>query len=113
MRNCPTCVTNGRPRQTRVLITGAKRNVRRGHRRGAFVARGAEVVSLDLHPQPADTIEVIACDITDRDSVVAGVDKAIELLGGLDILINNAGTGGPAPAEFALTPSCTRSSRST
>ena len=87
-------------RGKRVLITGASGTFGAAIAE-AFVARGAEVVGLDLHPQPADTIEVIACDITDNDSVVAGVDKAIELLGGLDILINNAGTGGPAPAEFA------------
>jgi len=87
-------------RGKRVLITGASGTFGRAIA-DEFVARGAEVVGLDLRPQPADTIEVIACDITDDESVVTGVAKAIELLGGLDILINNAGTGGPAPAEFA------------
>ncbi|MEZ5184882.1 MAG: SDR family NAD(P)-dependent oxidoreductase [Candidatus Nanopelagicales bacterium] len=87
-------------RGKRVLITGASGTFGRAIA-DAFVARGAHVVGLDLRPQPEDQIEVVACDITDDQSVVTGVAKAIELLGGLDILINNAGTGGPAPAEFA------------
>ena len=84
----------------RVLITGASGTFGRAIAQ-AFLDRGAHVVGLDLRPQDLDPIDVIACDITDDASVAAGVEKAIELLGGLDILINNAGTGGPAPAEFA------------
>ncbi|MCB0900343.1 MAG: SDR family NAD(P)-dependent oxidoreductase, partial [Actinobacteria bacterium] len=55
-------------RGKRVLITGASGTFGAAIAE-AFVARGAEVVGLDLHPQPADSIEVIACDITDNDSV--------------------------------------------
>ena len=77
----------------RVLITGAS---------GAFGTavseelrrRGATVVGLDL--EAGD--DVIACDITSPAAVEAGVAEAVERLGGLDVLVNNAGIGGPASA---------------
>ena len=37
--------------------------------------------------------KVVEMDVTDDQSVEAGVTKAIELLGGLDVVINNAGVG--------------------
>lgn len=36
---------------------------------------------------------VVDIDVTDDESVVAGVDRAAEYMGGIDILINNAGIG--------------------
>ncbi len=50
--------------------------------------RGWTVVGLDL-PE---------CDVTDADSVTAAIPRAIQRLGGLDALVNNAGIGGPASA---------------
>jgi NAD(P)-dependent dehydrogenase (short-subunit alcohol dehydrogenase family) len=47
------------------------------------------------------TSPVIACDLTDGAAVPGAVAQAVETLGGLDLLINNAGVGGPAPAELA------------
>lgn len=82
----------------RVLLTGASGTFGRAIA-GALTARGAHVVGLDLDPRDDDPITVIAADITDDDAVAAGVGTAIDKLGGLDILINNAGIGGPAPAE--------------
>lgn len=41
----------------------------------------------------------VACDITDTERVDASVKKVLEHFGRIDILINNAGTGGVAPAE--------------
>lgn len=84
----------------RVLVTGASGTFGREVAR-ALTERGARVVGLDVAPRPDDAIDVVACDITDDESVVAGVAQAVELLGGLDVLINNAGIGGPAPAELA------------
>ncbi len=81
----------------RVLLTGAAGTFGR-----AITARlteaGARVVGLDLQPQDDPRLPVLSCDVTDENSVRAGVAAAVELLGGLDILINNAGIGGPAPA---------------
>src|SRR4051795_5043282 len=74
----------------RVIITGA-----RGGIGSATVAelqrRGAQVVGLDL-PE---------CDVRSQSSVDAAVAAAIEQLGGLDVLINNAGLGTPQSASLA------------
>ncbi|MEV4278520.1 SDR family NAD(P)-dependent oxidoreductase [Actinoplanes xinjiangensis] len=88
------------PRGLLVLVTGASGTFGR-----AICAQldelGAQVVGLDLAPRADDPVPVLACDITDDDAVPAVVREAIDQLGGLDLLINNAGIGGPAPAELA------------
>jgi len=84
----------------RVLITGASGTIGR-ELAARLTASGAHVVGLDVRPKDDDPIEVIACDLTDDADAAAGTAKAIELLGGLDVLVNNAGIGGPAPAELA------------
>jgi NAD(P)-dependent dehydrogenase (short-subunit alcohol dehydrogenase family) len=81
----------------RALVTGAS---------GAFGTavraelreRGWDVAGLDLKPADGDT-EVLACDVTDDAAVPDAVAAAVERLGGgLDVLVNNAGIGGPASA---------------
>jgi NAD(P)-dependent dehydrogenase (short-subunit alcohol dehydrogenase family) len=72
----------------RVLITGAASGI------GAATteelrSQGARVEGLDLNA--ADGL--IACDVRDQESVDRAVAEAIERLGGLDVLINNAGVG--------------------
>jgi NAD(P)-dependent dehydrogenase (short-subunit alcohol dehydrogenase family) len=77
----------------RVLITGAAGGI--GSAAAAELrARGARVVGLDL--EAGD--DVIACDVRDQAAVDAAVAEAIERLGGLDVLINNAGIGTPQSA---------------
>ena len=86
----------------KVLLTGAAGGI--GAATAAELrARGARVVGLDLEAGK----DVIACDVRDQASVDAAVAEAIERLGGLDVLINNAGIGTPqsagaAPDERAL-----------
>lgn len=41
----------------------------------------------------------VPCDITKSDEVAAAVDTIMKKFGRIDILINNAGTGGVVPAE--------------
>ncbi|MDA0631940.1 SDR family NAD(P)-dependent oxidoreductase [Nonomuraea sp. MCN248] len=86
-------------RGLRVIVTGASGTFGR-----AISARlaglGAHVIGLDLAPRADDPVQVLACDITDDAGVPDAVAAAIAELGGLDLLINNAGVGGPAPAEL-------------
>lgn len=55
-----------------------------------LLAHGARVVGLDL--QPASDAD-IACDISDETQVRDAIAIAVERLGGIDVLINNAGIG--------------------
>ncbi|WP_030755714.1 SDR family oxidoreductase [Streptomyces griseus] len=88
------------PRGRRVLVTGASGTL--GRALGERLTRaGADVVGLDLRPSGDEPFPVLGCDVTDDASVAAAVAEALELLGGLDVLVNNAGVGGPAPAEHA------------
>jgi hypothetical protein len=76
----------------RVLVTGASGTFGRAIA-ADLAGRGARVVGLDLAPRPDDVVEVIACDITDDASVASAVARAVEMLGGLDILARPAGLG--------------------
>jgi NAD(P)-dependent dehydrogenase (short-subunit alcohol dehydrogenase family) len=87
------------PRGARVLVTGASGTFGRAIS-AKLSGMGAAVVGLDLAAGADDPVEVLACDLTDDASVPGAVAEAIGRLGGLDILINNAGIGGPAPAEL-------------
>ena len=77
----------------------------------ALANQGANIVALarrqNLIDEVAADIEKtygvkaigVACDITDTDQVDKAIDTIMEKFGRIDILINNAGTGGVTPAE--------------
>ncbi len=77
----------------------------------ALASQGATIVALARREQLvkevaediAKTYGVkaigISCDITDTEKVEASVDAILKEFGRIDILINNAGTGGVTPAE--------------
>ncbi len=66
----------------------------------AFLARGAKVAVLDLIPEraPGDAM-AIRCDVSDDVSVRSAVDEAAGSLGGLDVVVNNAGVGAQGTVE--------------
>ncbi len=64
-----------------------------------FVARGARVVSLDLAAPPEEDLPWIATDVADDAQVRAGVAQAVTDLGGLDVVVNNAGIGAQGTVE--------------
>ncbi len=73
----------------RVLLTGSAGGIGRAARR-ALEGAGARVVGLDLHPdRPGD----VAVDLADPDGAAAAVAAARERLGGLDVVVANAGLG--------------------
>ena len=78
-----------------MLITGASGAFGRAAAT-ALRERGARVAGLDLEADP--DADVFGCDITDAGAAARGVREAVKLLGGLDVLVNNAGIGGPASA---------------
>jgi NAD(P)-dependent dehydrogenase (short-subunit alcohol dehydrogenase family) len=82
----------------RVIVTGAAGGIG-GAATAALRARGARVIGLDLRAGVAG--DVLACDVRDQASVDRAVAEAIERLGGLDVLINNAGIGIPQSAGLA------------
>jgi NAD(P)-dependent dehydrogenase (short-subunit alcohol dehydrogenase family) len=86
----------------RALVTGAS-GAFGSALRAELRSRGWTVAGLDLKPDPGDP-EVLACDVTDDAAVPEAVAAAVERLGGgLDLLVNNAGIGGPASAGAAPT----------
>jgi NAD(P)-dependent dehydrogenase (short-subunit alcohol dehydrogenase family) len=83
----------------RVLVTGGASGI--GHAVAtAALARGAAVAVLDLDPAttPGGALQV-AGDVTDDRSVIAAVDQVAAAMGGLDVLVNNAGTGAQGNVE--------------
>jgi gluconate 5-dehydrogenase len=77
----------------------------------ALASQGANIVALARRQNLIDEVAAeitkeygveaigVACDITDTDNVNAAIDTIMEKFGRIDILINNAGTGGVTPAE--------------
>jgi 2-keto-3-deoxy-L-fuconate dehydrogenase len=81
----------------RALVTGGASGI------GLAVATrlaelGASVAVLDRDPA-AERFVVVRADISDDAAVRSGVASAIEALGGLDVLVNNAGIGAQGGVE--------------
>jgi AhpD family alkylhydroperoxidase len=87
----------------RVLITGAARGIgaataRRLHQRGARVAlAGIEPELLTQVAADCGGAPEIVCDVRDREQVEAAVENAVAELGGLDVVIANAGVAAQLP----------------
>jgi NAD(P)-dependent dehydrogenase (short-subunit alcohol dehydrogenase family) len=95
----------------RAIVTGAARGL--GTAIAERLARdGADVVLLDVSADVAATAERLAgdmgagrhaggaavglvADVSDEIAAAAAVDRAVSAIGGVDVLVNNAGIGGP------------------
>jgi gluconate 5-dehydrogenase len=88
----------------RVLITGGTSGLGAGMA-AALLAAGASVAvtgrdagragvaAQELGARQGGRAVGIGMDVRDEDDVARGVDQAVEALGGLDVLVNNAGIG--------------------
>ncbi|MPZ73701.1 MAG: SDR family oxidoreductase [Nitriliruptorales bacterium] len=77
----------------RALVTGGASGIGLATAR-TLRDRGTEVAVLDLHTADAeDGLHAFTCDVTDDASVVPAVADAGKRLGGIDIVVNNAGIG--------------------
>ena len=65
-----------------------------------LLERGAAVCSLDLRPEgsPAGS-RPVRCDVSDAGSAARAVEAAAAELGGIDVLVNNAGVGAGGSIE--------------
>jgi 3-oxoacyl-[acyl-carrier protein] reductase len=85
-------------KNAKILITGGSSGLGKAMA-VELVAQGANVVITGRDKQKLEkTANEIGCialhfDVSNYDSITGNVVKAIELLGGLDVLINNAGIG--------------------
>jgi 3-hydroxybutyrate dehydrogenase len=94
----------------RGLVTGGGTGIGAGIA-AALAANGASVAVLGRRLEPLQQtvaqlraqggeILAFAADVTDRDGIRRAVDEATTALGGLDVLVNNAGIGGPNGCSF-------------
>jgi 2-keto-3-deoxy-L-fuconate dehydrogenase len=76
-----------------VVVTGGASGI--GAATAALLQkRGARVAVLDR--DPAGTPEgllAVPCDVTDRDAVETAIERVVAQLGGIDVVVNNAGIG--------------------
>ena len=90
----------------RVLVTAGASGIGKEMAR-AFVASGATVCVCDIDTTALQTaakeipgLLIQVCDISRRQDIERMVPAAVAALGGLDVLVNNAGISGPtAPVE--------------
>ena len=87
-----------------VFITGAARGIGKSFAE-AFAKEGAKVVIADINIESATTTAqeigsnalAVKMDVTKQDSIDQSVNTAVDQLGGIDILINNAAIFTAAP----------------
>ncbi|WP_263730714.1 SDR family NAD(P)-dependent oxidoreductase [Cellulomonas sp. SG140] len=79
-------------RGLRVLVTGGASGIGRATAE-RFLAEGARVAVLDRTPAEVTGATALVGDLADDESVRRAVTDAAARLGGIDVLVNNAGIG--------------------
>ncbi|MFE2060995.1 SDR family NAD(P)-dependent oxidoreductase [Streptomyces sp. NPDC059467] len=83
----------------KALVTGGASGIGRATAE-LLAERGAQVAVLDLDPSSVEKpLLGFRADVTDDSSVRTAVESAVEALGGLDVLVNNAGIGAQGTVE--------------
>ena len=83
----------------KALVTGGASGIGRATAE-LLAARGAQVAVLDLDPSSVEKpLLGFRADVTDDTSVRGAVAAAVTELGGLDVLVNNAGIGAQGTVE--------------
>jgi NAD(P)-dependent dehydrogenase (short-subunit alcohol dehydrogenase family) len=94
----------------RVLVTAGASGIGReiAH---AFAAQGASVYVCDIDAQALETtageipgLSTRVCDVSRRQDIDSMVDACVRTLGGLDVLVNNAGIAGPTAPVDEINP---------
>ncbi|WP_431273097.1 SDR family oxidoreductase [Variovorax ureilyticus] len=98
------------PNGQRVLITAGAGGIGRAIAM-AFAAAGARVHACDIDAAALDDLRAqtpgvttSVCDMADRRAVQGMVEEAVAALGGLDVLVNNAGIAGPTASVADMDP---------
>jgi len=94
----------------RVLVTAGASGIGREIAR-TFAANGAKVFVSDIDAKALEALSkeikgvmTKTCDNSKRSDVEALIPAAVEALGGLDVLVNNAGISGPTAPVEAIDP---------
>ncbi len=85
----------------RCVVTGAADGIGLATAR-KFLAEGGKVLACDLNQSglaELEGAETLILDVTDADAPVQLMEAAAQRLGGLDVLVNNAGISAGAPIE--------------
>ena len=88
------------------LITGASRGLGRAFTEAALKA-GHRVMTTARHSEQlvavaskfGESVRTVSLDVTNEAQAKYAVDAAIDIFGGLDVLVNNAGYGNVCPVE--------------
>jgi 3-hydroxybutyrate dehydrogenase len=84
----------------KAIVTGAASGIGRAIAQ-ALTDDGAQVLAVDVEPDPGGPGEPFAADLATRDGNRAAVETAVDAFGGLDTIVANAGFQHVAPvAEF-------------